>query len=255
MKKLFVIGTGRNGSKLTAKIIAEAAGNKNVFGEVHHSLRPVFFKNSYLGNISKEATISAFKNSRDQAIMKAEHIYVEKNHLLVPILNQVITAYPDALFLYVKRNPKDIIRSLYSREVYTGARNMYEDGRLTPAAVDLWYTAWGSMNKFDKVCWYVATMIDMCEDFLKQLPEKAYRVVSYDDFVDKPTVFEPIFNWLGFDFDLSATKRVLNVQQGSSARSEGELSFKVNKNKLKNSQHWKDWSTDKERAYAKFFSK
>ena len=53
-----------------------------------------------------------FKESRDKAINKLDTIYTEKNHLIVPILDCVYEAYPDALFLYVSRCPKDIVRSL-----------------------------------------------------------------------------------------------------------------------------------------------
>ena len=253
MRKLFIIGTGRNGSKLVAKIIADSVGSTNVFGEIVGGLEPEFFKNVYLGKIKHSKAVKDFKRSRANIIKGLEVIYVEKNHLIVPVLNIVLEAYPDALFLYVPRNSKDIIRSLYTRKVYENIDSVYEKGRLVPNKKDKYYLVWKNMNKFEKVCWYVYTMTCMCEDFLKSLDKNTYRVLSYEDIVNKPDKFEDIFNWLCFSFNIDSIKNILSVQQGSSARSIEELSFKVNKNKIKNSQHWKDWSAEKNKIYNKTF--
>lgn len=249
MKKLWVIGTGRNGSKLTATVLRTATSS--VVGEIHHGLKPIFFKNAYLGNIGNVSY--TFKRSRDKAINEFKDIYIEKNHLVVPILDDVIKAYPDALFLYISRNPKDIVRSYSSRNVYTGEVNVYEEGRLTPHHSDKYYSKWNSMNKFSKSCWYVCTMMKMCDDFLKKLDSKSYRVLPFEDFTTDSSAFEPIFDWFGLDFNIDKVNTVLGTQIGSSARSVDELTFKVDKAKVKNTKHWKDWSDEKREIYNRFF--
>lgn len=251
MKKLFIIGTGRNGSKLTAKVLSTCVQSKCIFGEIHSGLDPKFFMDVYMGISSAEA----FKKSRDGAMKGVSDIYIEKNHLVVPILNYVLEAYNEAVFLYVSRNPKDIVRSLYSRDVYTGHKNKYENGRLRPNKQDRYYSLWKNMHKFEKVCWYVYTMITMCEVFLNKLPESQYRTISYSSFVVDRCLFKLVFDWLGLDFDIEKINSVLDVQVGSSARSENELNFKINKNKVKNTQHWKDWSEEKINIYMRFFEK
>lgn len=254
MKKLFIIGAGRNGSKLTGKIIGTSIDLKYRHGEIHHGLDPIFFKNGYMGSMSKEQVVKKFKSSRDEPIKKYSEFYVEKNHLIVPILNQVLAAYPDAMFLYVRRNSKDIIRSLYTRNVYSGLKNKYEDGRLSPNKEDGYYTEWGKFGKFEKVCWYVYTMTKMCEKFLNKLPQDQYKVVAYEDFVKDPSVFKDVFKWLGVRFDLEKIKGVLDIQIGSSARSPKEVGYKIVKpGHFKNAQHWKDWSDKKKAIYRRFF--
>jgi len=254
MKKLFIIGTGRNGSKLTGKILGTAINKKNRFGEIHHGLKPIFFRDVYLEKISKSNAIRKFKISRDKAIENLSgEIYTEKNHLVVPILECVCEAYPDALFLYVYRYPKDIIRSLYSRNVYTGDKNVYEEGRLEPNKSDKYYKLWANMNKFEKVCWYVSTMMFMCDNFLKNLDNDSYRIISYNDFVKDHSLFVPIFDWLSLDFDIKKIDKILSVQIGSSARSKSELNFKVNNSKIKNTPHWNKWSDKQNEIYRRFF--
>jgi hypothetical protein len=253
MKKLFIIGTGRNGSKLTGRVLGTAVNKKNRFGEIHHGLDPVFFKDVYHEAISATTAVELFKKSRDKAMKSLDGIYVEKNHLIVPILHQVIKAYPDALFLYVYRYPKDIIRSLYSRDVYTGQSGKYEDGRLTPNKYDPYYTKWDSSGKFEKVCWYVYTMMSMCKEFLSNLPENSYRTISYNDFVIDHLIFKDVFDWLGINFNIEKIDNVFKNQVGSSARSNSELNFKINSNKVKNTKHWRDWSKSKNKIYGEFF--
>jgi len=253
MKKLFIIGTGRNGSKLTAKVMGTTVNAESIYGEIHHGLDPVFFKNVYLGTVSEKEALQEFKRSRDRA-MEGTKIYVEKNHLVVPILDKVLEAYPDALFLYVSRNPKDIIRSLNARTVYQNGTTKYDLGRLSPAKNDKHYGVWSTFTKFEKVCWYVSTMMNMCERFIHYLPRYQYRIVAYENFVKDPSIFKEIFEWLELEFNLEKIKDVLGTQIGSSARSQKEVSYKViNKGKFKNTQHWKDWPEKKKEIYRRFF--
>lgn len=255
MKKLFIIGTGRNGSKLTAYIMTQTTGPECLFGEIHHGLNPIFFKSVYDESITKTDAIRRFKNSRDSAMEGLADIYIEKNHLIVPILEQVLQAYEDAMFLYVPRYPKDIIRSLYSRNVYSGQRNIYEDGRLAPNTQDPYHNKWNKVGKFEKVCWYVFTMTKMCTTFLDKLDSSKYYILSYDDFTKDPMTFKDVYEWVGLEFDIDKIKSILGQQQGSSARAASELNFEVNPQKVKGTQHWKDWSEEKNEIYGRFFDK
>ena len=253
MKKLFIIGTGRNGSKLMGLIIGTSVLDKNRFGEIHHGLKPVFFKDVYMGRISKDKVVNKFKQSRDKAMQGVGDIYIEKNHLIVPILDCVKKAYPDALFLYVPRNTKDIVRSFSSRDVYTGRKNIYEDGRLVPRLDTEHGKMWNTYSKFKKACWYVLTMTKMCDDFLAKLDSSEYNIVSYEDMVYSPGCLESMFNWAGIDFNIDAIKLVLGAQHGSSCRTSAELGFNVDRSKLKNTIHWRDWSDSKKEEYKKIF--
>jgi hypothetical protein len=256
MKKLFIIGTGRNGSKLTGRIISTAVNRSNMFGEIHNNLFPIFFKDAHHGKVSTNEVIKIFKNSRDQAMRNLKEIYVEKNHLVVPILECVKKAYPDALFLYVKRNPRDIIRSLFARGHYssTDKGNIYAEGRLTPNNEDLYNSDWSRFSSFEKVCWYVKKMTEMCEKFLDKLPKSDYNVISYEEIVENPSVLKGVFEWIGLNFDLEAIKGILGKQWGSSARSPKEVNFKiVDEKKFKRTPHWKKWSDEQKEIYRRFF--
>lgn len=253
MKKLFIIGTGRNGSKLTGRIVGTSVPDKNRFGEIHHGLNPIFFKSVYDKKISHGDAVNRFKNSRDGAMKGLTGIYVEKNHLIVPILNVVLEAYPDAEFLYVARNPKDIIRSLYSRNVYTGEKNIYEDGRLVPNRQDAYYNKWTTMGKFEKVCWYVYTMVEMITTFINKIGKDNYRIIHYEVFTSDPTTLQHVCDWIGVEYDIDKIKNVLSRQIGSSARSSSELNFKIDIKKIKGTQHWSEWPDKKKKIYRSFF--
>lgn len=219
MKKLFIIGTGRNGSKLTGKVIGTVVDIKNRFGEIHHGLKPIFFKDVYMGKIPKDDAVKRFKKSRDRA-MKSREIYTEKNHLIVPMLDQVYEAYPDALFLYVERDPKRIVGSFMSRSTYKDSEknNPYGQGRLEPNKNDPFFNKWSTMSRLEKVCWYVYTMRNMIEKFLDKLKEDAYYVIKYEDFCKDRAQFRPVIEWLGFDYDAPKVKAVFSVKYGTKSK-------------------------------------
>ena len=252
MKKFFIIGTGRNGSKLTAKVLEYGVGNNNIFGEIHNGLDPVFFKKVYNNTIYREKAVEMFKESRNMAMHDLDGVYVEKNHLIVPILDCVLSAYPDAQFLYVKRNSRDVVRSCYYRDFYKSKdKSIYALGRLSPNNFD----AWGKLSRFGKVCWYVYEMTKMCENFLKKIKVDSYRVIQYEDFHCNTIIFKDIFEWIGIPFNLHHIKKLLSKQYGSSARAKHEVGFEIlYPEKFKNSQHWKDWSKDKKEIFRNFFN-
>lgn len=254
MKKLFIIGTGRNGSKLTAKIFSTVT-SKHVFGERHHGLDPIFFKDAYMGKISKQESVRKFKQSRDSAMKNIQDIYIEKNHLIVPILNEVLLAYPDALFLHVTRDPKESVRSFFARNVYTGKNDIYEIARLSPRS-ESEKSKWDHFIRFEKACWYIFTMTKMCDSFLYKLPAFQYRIVSYNSFIEDPLLFKPVFDWVGLEFDEGKTKDVLSVQLGSSCRSPSEVSFEISRpDKFTNTPHWENWSDNQKKIFKRYFGR
>jgi hypothetical protein len=256
MRRVFIIGTGRNGSKLTDRVLSTAVNDSNRFGEIHGGLFPIFFRDAYHGFIPKNDVVARFKQSRDQAMAPLKDFYVEKNHLIVPILNQVKEAYPDALFLYVPRHSKDTVRSFMARNHYssTDRGNVHADGRLTPSIKDPYHSAWGEFSPFEKICWYVSTMTEMCKKFLDKLPNSDYNILPYETLVKQPSMTEDVFSWLDLNFDLEAIESILNRQWGSSARSPEEVDFKIiDEKKFKRTPHWNKWSEEQNEIYGRFF--
>jgi hypothetical protein len=255
MKKIFIIGTGRNGSKLCAKVLSTAINDSNIFGEVHSGLMPKFFKDAYHGLISKSEVVRRFKQSRDHSMRDAKGFYVEKNHLIVPILDQIKEAYPDALFIYVDRYSKDIVRSFLARDTYSGTKTgMYEEGRLTPAKDDPYFYEWNNFSQFEKICWYVDVMKKMCIEGLDKMPSSDYIRISYELMVAQPNELAELFFWLDLTCDFNKIEEILSRQWGSSARSPEEVGFRViDEKKFKRTPHWGEWSEEQNEAYRRFF--
>ena len=243
MTTLFIIGTGRNGSKVSAHCLSANLKSKetDLHGEIHGGINPLWFKKCYKGKIDKGSIINTFKKSRDEEINKCKEIYIEKNHLLVPILNEINEIYPDAKFLYIPRNPKDIIRSYAARNPYKPEKmtGTYGEGRLTPRNDDPIMPEWKTWNNFEKSIWYVYEMTRMINEFLETIPKKQYKLLSYEQFTSKPSSFRKIYNWLKLDYDLKKIKDVLNAPIGSSCKDKAP--------------HWLDWTDEQKNIYDRFF--
>src|SRR5690606_29103007 len=55
--------------------------------------------------------------------------------------------FPDAIYIHLHRDPKDVVRSIMNREWY----DVPEDYRHPSFMID----GWENMTQFEKACWYV----------------------------------------------------------------------------------------------------
>ena len=224
ISKLFIIGTGRNGSKLAAHCMTANLSSKStdLHGEIHGGLDPAWFLYCYQRIFDADIIAAKFKESRDAEIAECEKIYIEKNHLIVPILNIIRgRCYSDAKFLYIERNPADIVRSLANRDPYvpSNMNNEYGRGRLRPISGNQYRGEWDSYwNNFDKTCWYVFEVIKMIDLFMPTVDSKNLRVLSYNDMVHHTEKFEEVYDWAGLDYDLNKIKKVLSKPIGTSCK-------------------------------------
>jgi len=163
-KVVFLIGTGRNGSKLLANVL-KTGSNIKVFGEVEdNGPQPLWYKELYMGIGDRPGRMARFRDLRNKRIEECgKEIYLEKNHLLAPILDELPALWPDAYYIYLKRNSKQTLRSMFARGWYTEKdKGEYADGRLCPKD-DKWSD---SDTPFKKTCWLYFLYRALCEDFV-----------------------------------------------------------------------------------------
>ncbi|HBL12198.1 MAG TPA: hypothetical protein DD379_12460 [Cyanobacteria bacterium UBA11162] len=73
--------------------------------------------------------------------------YAEANVYLEQFPEAMKEVFPDAMFIHLYRNPKDVIRSIVNRDWY----DTPEDKKHPTIEVENWTT----MGQFEKACWYV----------------------------------------------------------------------------------------------------
>jgi len=81
------------------------------------------------------------------------NVYLER---FLPILREV---FPEAVFVHVHRDPKDVVRSILNRDWY--------DTPIDKKHPEMEVDNWDTLSQFEKACWYVRltneSLLDSCE--------------------------------------------------------------------------------------------
>lgn len=238
-RRVFIIGTGRNGSKLLAECL-KTGDNVSVYGEVDiNGPEPIWYKELYEGIGNRKDRMVRFKALRNERFTKSKAVYVEKNHLLNVILHEILEMWPDALFLYLKRNSKKTIRSFLKRDYYSekDLQGEYGKGRIRP--VD----HWGDESTFEKCCWLYTEYTWMCLQFKKSCPEDQFRTIKYSQLInkDQPSFLKGVFNFCGIeDFNEFRILSALSKPMGTDSNDQPDP---------------KDWSKEWKKIHKSYISK
>lgn len=218
-KQVFIIGTGRNGSKLLADLLT-IGSNITKFGEIlPNGPYPDMYKAVWLGFISQDYFKEVWFKAREDRMSDCGKIYLEKNHLIVPVLDMVNECYPESMFIYIKRDYEKVFRSFISRGTYYDKKlDNYERGRLSPRSDDKLYYKWNSISREEKVRWLINTYSRLCEEFVSFLDMDRYRVINYEEFsVVDNHVIANLYDWIGIDgYNPRWVNDVLSIQKGTS---------------------------------------
>ena len=212
-KVVFLIGTGRNGSKLLANVL-KTGSNIKVFGEVEGSgPQSIWYKELYMGIGDRPGRMARFKDLRNKRIEECgKEIYLEKNHLLAPILDELPALWPDAYYIYLRRNSKQTLRSMLARGWYTKKdKGEYADGRLCPKD-GIWSD---SRTHFEKTSWLYWQYRAMCEDFVND-HNKNIIPAKYTQLTD-PKFYKKLFEILKIEgYNEGKIKKAIKKKYGTS---------------------------------------
>lgn len=201
VRPVFVLSTGRTGTTFLGTVLDRIP-------EVvaRHEPQPDCFD---LGVMMSEERISP---TRARTIVRAcrwwvgdlvrenrARVYVEANHYLfslVPILSEV---YPDAHFVRIVRDGRDVVRSFYDRSMYALSCN-YDYPRADRVPGDRWAEEWGALDRFEKICWYWQFKDRYLVDALKEISEERIVNLRFEDIFDEERGYpgmEELCNQLG----------------------------------------------------------
>jgi hypothetical protein len=213
-----MIGTGRNGSKLLTEILSLGT-NISKFGEVGEGPYPEFYKLAYEGTLKHKAIKTIWLNYRLERMKESKEIYLEKNHLIVPILNTVNECFPNSKFIRLRRDHDETFRSFMNRPTYEESElsGSYGRGRLIPRKNSAYYANWDKKNKGVKVEWLINEYDDMCDNFLIRISSNRYRSVWYRNKIFDIHVMKSLYEWIGIKgYDEEKIKEIMKIQLGTS---------------------------------------
>jgi hypothetical protein len=163
VQRLFVLGTGRSGTRSSAALLSRIEGV-----HVVHQLDPPLLAevNDHLaGQAARADLVNLLRRTRGGAPDAGIRVAGESNQRLSFILDPLHEAFPRAKYLWVIRDGRDAVASMHHRLWYQPdeARRRPRDlgpwaaNRITGDLVgDMSAEAWRSLTPFAKCAWYWA---------------------------------------------------------------------------------------------------
>lgn len=183
----FVVSTGRAGSKLISHLLSAVGGCV-----CEHEPEPALILESSAyryGDISQEEIAALLRETRSPHLNG--DIYCESNQTLTLLIPVLVRVFPQAHFIWLMRNGRDMVASAYSKQWYSGHsenHDRYEDctplekkwidGRIQgDRCGDLSAAEWARLDRFGRCCWYwyyVNKLIG--RDLAQYAPSRYYRL-------------------------------------------------------------------------------
>lgn len=176
----FVLAIGRSGTKFLAELLNKAPGAY----VVHEPVRDDFQAHQRAFHSEEEARNYIHRFRKKEIYLRARnadiHTYGEVNGILRRHCLVLKEAFPNAKFIHLIRDGRDVVRSMMSRNTMKA-----EDPNtkfIYPKRRNPWTNKWPEMTRFEKLCWYWAVE----NRYLRKQIEKAVQleklVSSYDYF-------------------------------------------------------------------------
>lgn len=203
----FVLGTGRCGTLSLANTLLEQCRCVCL-----HEPEPSLIEQGpgfRYGEVGAEDVASLLRMSRLPVLNGKPYGEANQNlALVIPVLTEL---YPDARYLWVVRDARDVVASAMGRGWYSergiGGRSVDASTALQRRWIehrirgdrcgDVDPDAWARMEAFDKCCWYWAYLNRTLEqDLVANVASSQWRQVRLEDL---HTELDTIIEWLGLD--------------------------------------------------------
>jgi len=150
----FILAIGRSGTKFLASLLNKASGAY----VVHEPVREDFqaYLEAFYSEERAESYIRSFRKKEIYIRIRNKEIntYGEVNGVLRRHYHALKIAFPNAKFIHLVRDGRDVVRSMMSR--YTMTLHDPVTSKIHPHVNDPWYRykKWKNMDRFEKICYY-----------------------------------------------------------------------------------------------------
>ncbi|MEQ8905778.1 sulfotransferase [Ekhidna sp.] len=213
---VFVLGTGRSG---TNSIIRTLNQNTKIHGihEPSDELVPLAYE--FLNNgPSKQKITYCLHTILDSIDQKGKLVISDQK--LVPFIDFLANHYPDSKFIWLIRNPADVVNSTYHRgwfantefgyDVVASEPDVYSSKIFSKFRINGYLCnefsekEWREMDSFERNCWYWKYWNQLIENQLSAVKRERWMVLGLESLNKK---LDDLISFIGeSDFNYSVTK-------------------------------------------------
>jgi hypothetical protein len=170
---VFTLSTGRVGTETLAALL-----ELTPFFFTHHEPAPILYRLSKTAYENEENSsahrilVDAFLTAREELFNHASACgrgYIETSPQVTFLAPVILEALPNARFIHLIRNPRDVIRSGMRRKWYDG--HPYDATRITPKPQSPAFEKWDRYTPFQKNVWLWTETNLWIGRFLEQVSE------------------------------------------------------------------------------------
>lgn len=176
----FVLAIGRSGTRFLAELLNQIPGAY----VAHEPVDDDYLAHQKAFHNEKEAVYYVQRFRRKEIYLRVRDrevtTYGEVNSLLRRHCNALKRAFPNAHFVHLVRDGRDVARSMMSRKTMT-----HEDPHTTliyPTNADPWKDEWDEMSRFEKLCWYWQVENHYLRNNIERTVQLERLISSYDYF-------------------------------------------------------------------------
>lgn len=192
---LFILSTGRSGSKFVAGLMDMAPGAASF-----HEPRPTlqYFSNYAFYNQDQGDTLSRIiESARMELLLETviqDKVYIESNQCLTFFAPFLKTIFKGAKFVHIIRHPGTFTHSA-ARKGWHKNDSIWESGRVRHHDDGFW----NSLDHIGKLSWVWDATNRYIEDFKKTLPPDDSLTCKIEDLTSDPRLAADLFTFAGLE--------------------------------------------------------
>ncbi|MFW5891250.1 MAG: sulfotransferase [bacterium] len=236
-KPVFVLSTGRVGTKFLTKVIS----NSEKINSYHEPTPELIYyaRYAYENQSLNEELKRIIDAARLEYILYStinNKLYFESNNRITFFANQLEQLYPKAKFIHIVRHPGAFVRSGIRRKWYSN-NQVWDMGRIVPFSQDI---KWEEMSLISKISWLWNETNKFVETFKNEIPAYKILTIKSEDLFDNHNTINKIFRFIDVKNPYSR-KEIKNL-----------LNRPVNAQKINEFPKYKNWSKQQKEELRKY---
>jgi len=223
-RPVFIVGTGRCGTRSMYKMLAGTAGV-----EIHHEFACTHVQQAAalycMRQLSRAETVTALADIYGSAVRYSDApVWIDSSNKASWVIPELAEIFPGARFLALVRDGRKVVSSFFNKlapEIYDDVsveivRQWLQHPReflRPPPEKKYWWNvpvpgqpfheAFATFDQFERICYHWRTCNEVIADAFGRLPAASVHLVRLEDLTADESVARQVLEFIGVDWDPS----------------------------------------------------